>query len=413
MVKRKPSCWSRRRLESVWTACLAFALLAVFCPGQTLRAADLVGSPSSNSVTSSLAYQETDYSVVNWSVSLTPQTAPFTNEPAATGKIVRGILNFGGDPAKSMAFVWQRDAGKLFLDLNRNRDFADDPAGVFSARGARRANYQTFTNVHLPLATAAGNCPALADLIFWDYGSRPGCNLALRSFWQGRVTLQGRDWQVGLIQNPSHSAGSLENGQLLLRPWEKRNQPFNAYDGSLATVPFSRKLFVDDHAYQLDLVANSENGAVRPALQFTEQPVALGELKITGKFIRRLVLPGGPYLVLLDQPAGVVKIPTGNYQQPNVRLEQNGVEAYCNSRPQPSGKQFSVDTKTPAVLDVGGPLINSVSASRHGEDLRLDYRLVGAGGETYQLANENRSHPPQFAIFKGDKKIASGNFEFG
>jgi hypothetical protein len=72
-----------------------------------------------------------------------------------------------------------------------------------------------------------------------------------------------------------------------------------------------------------------------------------------------------------------------------------------------------VNDKTPAVLNVGGPLTNSVIASRHGQDLRLDYRLVGTGGETYQLANQDRSKPPEFAIYKGDKKIASGKFEFG
>ena len=54
------------------------------------------------------------------------------------------------------------------------------------------------------------------------------CTLAIRSFWQGKVTLQGRDWQVGIIQNNLDQSGSFENGRLLLRPWEKRNQPFNA-----------------------------------------------------------------------------------------------------------------------------------------------------------------------------------------
>jgi len=29
------------------------------------------------------------------------------------------------------------------------------------------------------------------------------------------------------------------------------------------------------------------------------------------------------------------------------------------------------------------------------------------------LANQDRSHPPEFAVFKDNKKIASGKFEFG
>ena len=421
MAKRKTGCWSRRWLGNVRAACLTSALIAGLCSGQVLRAADfaLSSSPSANTTTASLEYQETDYSVVNWSVSLRTQTIPFKKEPVAvSGKIVRGILNFGGDASNSMAFVWQRDAGKLFLDLNRNQDLTDDPAGVFSSRAAKPVNYQTFTNVHLPLNTTAGKGQVLADINFSDYGSRPNCSLAVRSFWQGKVTLQGRDWQVGIVQkiivqNNLKQISPFENGQLLLRPWEKRSQPFNTYDGSFAAVPFSRKLFVDGHAYQLNPVASLQNGAIKLALQFSEQSVTLGELKITGKFIQRLVLPGGPYLVVLDQPAGIVRIPTGSYNRPNVRLEQNGTGAFCNSGQPQAGRRIAVDDKTPAVLNVGGPLTNSVNASRHGQDLRLDYRLVGAGGETYQLANQNRSQPPEFAIYKNDKKIASGKFEFG
>jgi hypothetical protein len=235
----------------------------------------------------------------------------------------------------------------------------------------------------------------------------------VRSFWQGKLMLQGRDWQAGIVQNDLKQSGSFENGRLLLRPWEKRNQPFNTSSGSLATIPFSRKLFVYGHAYQLDLAVRSQDGEARPALQFTEQSVPLGELKITGKFVQRLVLSGGSYLTILDQPAASVKVPTDSYNQPDILLEQNGAEAFCNPGQSQVGGRISVDARTPAVLDVGGPLTNSVIASRHGQDLRLDYRLVGAGGKTYQLANQDRSKPPEFAIYKGDKKIASGRFEFG
>jgi len=384
--------------------------------GKILRAADLVpsSSPPSNAITASLGYQETDYSVINWGVSLTTRTIPFPKEPAgAAGKILRGVLNFGGGSSNSIAFVWQRDAGKLYLDLNRNRDLTDDPEGAFSARVFRPTSYQTFTNVHLLFNTASGRCRVLADISFWDYGSQPSCSLAVRSFWQGKVTLQGRDWQAGIVQNDLNQSSSFGNSRLLLRPWDNRNQPFDAYDGSLASVPFSRKVFVDGHAYQLEWITGSQNGEAKPALQFTEQSVALGELKITGKFIQRLVLPGGPYLVVLDQPAASMQVPVGSYNQPDILLAQNGTTAYCNSSLRQTGQRVSVDGKTPLVLNVGGPLTNSVIASRHGQDLRLDYRLVGAGGETYQLANRDRSRPPAFAIYQGDKKIASGKFEFG
>src|SRR5208283_432208 len=111
---------------------------------------------------------------------------------------------------------------------------------------------------------------------------------------------------------------------LLLRPWEQQNQAFSNDSGSLETVPFSQKLFFGGQAYQLDWLAAAPNGEVKSSLRFTEQSVALGDLNITGKFIQRLVLPGETYQVVLDRPAATVKIPTGSYHQPEVRLEQGG-----------------------------------------------------------------------------------------
>jgi hypothetical protein len=362
-----------------------------------------------------LEYQETDYGVINWGVSLTPRTSPFKKEPAAaSGKIVRGVLNFGADSSNSIPFLWQREAGKLYLDLNRNQDLTDDPSGLFLTRAAKPDNYQTFANVHLLFNTASGRCRVLADLSFWDYSAPPICSLTVRSFWQCKLSLQGRDWQVGIVPNVLEQSGLFENSRLLLRPWEKRGQPFSADDGLLATVPFSQKLFVDGHAYQLECVVRSQDGEARPALQFTEQSVALGEVKITGQFIRRLVLQGEPFLVVLDQPAGVVKIPAGSYRQPDLLLEQDGVAAFSrNSGQWQIGRQISVRVKSQVALNAGGPLTNSVTTGRHGQDLRLDYCLLGVGGETYQLARQDRSKPPEFAVYKSGKKIASGRFEFG
>ncbi len=374
----------------------------------------LASGSSLHASVAALEYQETDYTVNNWSVSLASQSTPFKKEPAAaSGRILRGVLNFDGGSSNAIPFLWQRDARRLYLDLNRNQDLTDDPAGVFVTGKNWTTDYQSFTNVHLFFNTASGQCRVLADLNIYAFGAQANCYLTVRSFWQGKLTLQERDWQVGLVQNVFGSA-AFENSQLLLRPWEKRNQPFAANDGALACVPFSRKLFVDGHAYQLDCIAHLLNGEATPALQFTEQSVPLGEANITGQFIRRLVLTGRPYVVVVDNPVGVVKIPIGSYNQPDLQLEQKGVAAFSrNTGPFQIGKSFTVDGKTPLVLNVGGPLTNSLSATRHGQYLQLDYLLLGAGGQTYQLASQNRSAPPGFAVYQGEKEIASGTFEFG
>jgi hypothetical protein len=202
---------------------------------------------------------------------------------------------------------------------------------------------------------------------------------------------------------------------LLLRSWERRNEMFNTSDHSLDTFLFRKKLFFDGHAYELNLnfSADAAGSASGATLEFAEQSVPLGELKIAGKFIRRLMLAGTNYEVICDQPANSIKVPVGDYLSFEAPLEQGGVQAYAalnQSTPMP---RISIRTATPATLAIGGPLTNSVTVTRHGQDMQLAYRLLGAGGQTYQVASINRAQPPQFAVLKGGRQIASGNFEFG
>jgi len=403
------ACLRRRRAGNVWLAWLTCAFVAAIFGA--LRAADAV--PSSNTITASLEYQEAGYSVVNWGVSVTTQATPFKKEPAVSGRVIRGVLNFGGAASNSIPFLWQRDAGKLALDLNRNGDLTDDPSGEFSTHMTAPGRVEMFPGVHMVFDTPSGKCQALVDLSLYDYTQQPLCFCAVHSFWQGRVTLQGRDWQAGVVPNGLTQSKPFENCRLLLRPWNERTAPFNAEDGSLACVSFSRNLFLDGHAYQVDSIARAENGGAKLALQFTEKSVTLGEVNVAGQFIQRLELPGGPYLVVLDRPAGIVKIPVGTYDPPNVHLEKNGVAANCVPSQQGGGSRISAGGKTPVVVDVGGPLTNSVSVVRQGQDLVLNYRLVGAGGETYKMANTDSTKPPGFVISKNGRKLASGAFEFG
>jgi hypothetical protein len=226
------------------------------------------------------------------------------------------------------------------------------------------------------------------------------------------VTLQGEEWQVGLVGNPLEQRPSLESGNLLLRPWTDRNKPFSLYSGSLDAMQFSRKLFVGNHAYLLRCSNENQGASSKVRVQFTEQQPSLGELKITGEYVQRVTLEGGPYLVVLDKPQAVVKVPVGSYGQTKVGLKKGDAEAYLDARTQSAAGRITVNETKPAVLAVGGPLTNSVSISRQGKKLSLNYQLAGVGGG-YQLVNQDRSHPPEFAVYQGDKKIASGKFEFG
>jgi hypothetical protein len=63
------------------------------------------------------------------------------------------------------------------------------------------------------------------------------------------------------------------------------------------------------------------------------------------------------------------------------------------------------------MLKVGAPLKQTVRVQRQGGILVLNYELLGVGGEKY--TGPDRSKPPTFTVYKGDKEIASDKFEFG
>jgi hypothetical protein len=391
------------------------AWVASAAPGGDATAA--ANPPSGQVQTADLEYTEVGYSFIDRYVPVVTRSTPFPKEPAfGPGKVYRGDLRLEGGVSNSISFIWNPAAGKLYLDLNRNLDLTDDSNGVFTCREQDYSqSYQTFTNVHLPFKTLFGSRETLVDLNLNRYGSRPGCTAAGRSFWQGKVTLQDVEWQVGVVENPFDRSGSTEGSHLLLRRWAARNEPFNTYPGSSVTVPFPRKLFFQDQAWRLDCTNGPPEKNERLKLRFAAEQPALGELKITGDFIQRVVLPDGPYLVVLDQPEPVVKVPVGRYSQPGVWLKKGGAEAYASREtvsPRPQ-KWITVDEKKPAALTAGGPLTNSVSLSRQGKYLQLNYQLLGAGGEVYQLAQVDRSHPPAFVVYKAGRQIASDKFRYG
>ena len=310
MAKRMSAGLSWRRLGIVRVTWLTCVVIVVLGAGTALGASDSVlsNSPSSNAVVASLAYQETDYSVVNWGVSVTVQSAPFKKEPAAAaGKNIRGVLNFSGGSSNSIPFLWQRDAGKLYLDLNGNRDLTDDPTGVYAARVARPVSYQTFTNVRLLFNTASGRCPVLADISLYEFRIAANVHLCgalvlARQSDVARAGLAGGHrpkWlePVRLVGEQPVAAASVGK----TKPAVQRRRRFAG----------QRSLFAEGFCGWPGLSTGgdhpSQDGEATLSLQFTEQSVPLGEVNVTGQFISRLVLMGWPYSVILDQPAGVVR----------------------------------------------------------------------------------------------------------
>ncbi len=139
------------------------------------------------------------------------------------------------------------------------------------------------------------------------------------------------------------------------------------------------------------------------------QEPALGELKLDGKYIERLVLSRNDgHREVFSDPKETVKLPVGQYLLQDVRLKGG----YTRRTIGASQSRVTISEGETAVLKVGAPLKQTVSVRRRGRMLELSYGLHGVGGATY-TAVTNANKRPAFAIYKGEREIATGEFEFG
>lgn len=144
------------------------------------------------------------------------------------------------------------------------------------------------------------------------------------------------------------------------------------------------------------------------AQEANKQGSAKGELKIEGKYIERLVLRSrNGRTQSLDNPDEIINLPTGQYRLQEVHL----LDGYTSRSSNTNVEWITVVEDKPAVLKLGAPLTQKVNIQRQGIVLILNYELLGSGGEIY--TSSDRSKPPTFTVYKGDKEIASDKFEFG
>jgi hypothetical protein len=130
---------------------------------------------------------------------------------------------------------------------------------------------------------------------------------------------------------------------------------------------------------------------------------------VEGKDVESIVLvpaqgtPGNAVQNLSIQQGVSQFLPQGNYDLQNITL-RGGYQSYNNG-------SLTLTPNSPCKLAVGTPLKSSVKVERQGRILRMDYQLLDAQGRKY--ASSDRSSPPRFVVYQGNRKIGSGNFEYG
>lgn len=328
------------------------------------------------------------------------QEVLFKKEPDYQGeRVLRGALPYGAKPGQPVAYAldWARKA--LFLDLNRNLDLADDvPIIADNKDGSTRG----FTRVFLE--GPAGEGPRyVVNLTFYTYTDR--VRIEVQSGWTGELTVGSWAGRVAFVDDLNGQWS--QRDQLLLKPADV--EPGGATD--LWAVPLAPCLFLGGRQNQVAL----EPGDTRDAawrLKLEEKPAASGMIHLRGDRIERLLLEGksgeDTQVVVLDRPGeGPLEIPTGTYTKQTVMLRA-ATNWLTATRYAPVAVQYG----RTADLAIGAPLNGTAEARRYGARLYLTQAVKGRGGETYTLPS-SRGGPPKVEIWKGDRHLASGQFEYG
>ncbi len=315
----------------------------------------------------------------------------FSREPAyAGGQVVRGQLLLRSN---QIPFAADVEGRKLYLDLNHNGDLTDDPEGVFE--GEKGWQLQ-FSSVQLKIEHEELVLPLVLSLSFMG----EHCYGQVSSGWRGEIELDGRPWLVEV----STLDGVLEpgNGRFWMRPPELTQQ---------GGVGLPRQLALDGSLYQLEYAFAA--GADQPELVVRfkpDAPAQSGTLRLAGGHLRRLVLHHNHQVAILSDPPVELTLPAGHWQVADVQAGPGGKGSLYVPEQM---HEFKTNIPVGGVgeLNLGGKLTNSVTVERRGTDLSINYQLVDSDDHAWRPIR--REGTPQAEIWKGEKLLAQGNFEYG
>lgn len=115
----------------------------------------------------------------------------------------------------------------------------------------------------------------------------------------------------------------------------------------------------------------------------------------------------------------ILSLAPGRYRWSSVIVQEKdkGLKFSAHNR---HGDCFVLNSGTTKILKIGAPLHQSLSVSRSGAILSVDYKLHGAGNEEYRPIIPSPSQrqseapkAPELLIYEADEKISSGYFRYG
>jgi hypothetical protein len=341
------------------------------------------------------------------------RSEPFAKEPDfGTREILRGQLNFGSsEKTEKMGFAWDKSEGKLYVDLNRDGNLTNDPNGILESERNQKDNYQTFPAFPFSFSTEMGVYRYRLRSSMYSYsGGYKRAEFYLDSGYTGKTELYGRQWTIDVDDK---LAGIIQQGSRLS---VLSADDDNSASNSMSSLPLPKNIFMDGRCYEIGFkFKKSEQPSPSLWCTLREKTVPMGKLRIESKWVHTLVFGDDEILILPDPVEGMTIVPAGNFTVKQCTLNHDkGKPAIAPTRL--NEIIVAVPATGESVLRIGGPLNHQVKIQRTGRTLKLDYKLVGMGGETYDaraIGGYDNSKKPSVAVYKGDLQMAAGNFEFG
>jgi len=146
---------------------------------------------------------------------------------------------------------------------------------------------------------------------------------------------------------------------------------------------------------------------IEPPCRAAESAAPTGTLRIDGTGVQRLQLTdGGGKRHSVEVIDGLAELGPSTYTVTQIYLT-NGL--YSRT---PKTLAVEVTDDAEATLKVGGPLTQKIEAKRQGCMLVLSSFTEGVGGVRYS-GRPAGGAPPTFEVYKGERKIDDGQFEYG
>jgi hypothetical protein len=327
----------------------------------------------------------------------------FKQEPAYGGRdIVRGAIPMGKNRANFVGFAWDRSSRLLYVDSNRNLDLTDETPVPQSA--AKSMFWSPF-DVALTLEHEGISIPYVITLRLAEHGFN---YMEVKSGWQGTVTLDGTAYTILVGDNLDGVLG--EGDHFSLRPAREPaaaevDDPFAFLDEG--SDHFPRYLAILEKAYQLDAAFETTPAGTAVRLRLLRPDTALGRMEIAGGHDGKMAfMLGTAAFIAFPGGQSSFQAPIGTYKL--AQVEMPGGWRLDRAR----GQTLTVREGEATQVPVGGPLREVVSVTRSGNALLLGYSVMGAGDMEYSRPADHMN-PPRFAVYRGDRRVGGGAFEYG